>query len=154
MAIEDQAPPPPESELSVILGWELNRDGVYPSVRVVFTKARRATDGEGNPLNNALGMPLHEPLPGRERWALELSAADDAQKSRMMELLGAIYVAAGANLLAALGISKTVAEIQAAVEALAGTGVNMDALIAQAFEQLELDRRAGTATPRVIGRAP
>ena len=103
------------------------------------------TDYTGQTLHvqrlNAFGIPAHRAARQGVNRTLSLSSANADQFTRMQQLMGAAHVNAVLVVLAALGISKTPAEVQAAV---ASASDNLESILATQFEQLELERRAGT----------
>lgn len=84
-------------------------------------------------------------------YDLMLTSTDSAQLSRMQQLMGSAHVKAVMVTLAQLGVSKTVAEVQAAVMAASD---NLESILATEFEGLELERRGGTFVGRSVGNVP
>lgn len=98
------------------------------------------------PRINAFGIQTQEPSLSARQWELAFSSGLAPHAQRMSALLGTITVTVVADALAKLGVAKSVAEIQTAVQQMAEEGNSLDSIIASTFEQLERDRRSGALT--------
>lgn len=152
MAIPDTPTPPPQEEVSLLAGYELNRATLQ--LRSNFAKATPVLNGDGTPRTNVLGMPEHTIIPDGKKWALQLSTTIPAELERMNALLTSILATAIRAGVDQLGLTATDAAIQAAAIALGQAGKSIESMIAQAMEQMELDRRSGAFTPTILGDAP
>lgn len=93
----------------------------------------------------------YRPAVGSLPWAVALNSVNPAHAAKMQELLVQVHVTAAAEVLAALGASYTLPQIQAAVIGLAMVGRNVDTYLAEAGETLELARRNGQGVGQYIG---
>ena len=103
---------------------------------------------------NSLGQNALDQIQGGRDWTLALDSGNPAHFQRMQTIMVRPNVMFAIQVLDALGISRTPAEVQAAVEELARQGMTVEILLTQEFEQLEMDRRAGTIRPDVKGILP
>lgn len=104
---------------------------------------------------NPFGIQVQNPANGGRSWQFVLSSDSPAQLARMESMLANVQAALVAAALTALGVTKTPAEIQAAVGAMFAAGASIDSLIASEMEKLEEDRRSGAFTgATVLGSPP
>lgn len=108
-----------------------------------------------SPHINFFGAQVNNPVPSGRSWDLELSSAVPEQAARMQAMMFRIQVNFIMMALAALGVTKTPEEVQAAALTMMQQGNSIDSVIASEMEQLEKDRRSGALTAvTVIGPAP
>lgn len=141
----------------------VGRTLAWPDSTVIGTVTDTTTTPEGTVLTLSVPLPVspvgqsvalvemmpvgtlaYRPSRNGKQWELAVDGSDPLAMQRMGQMLGTVYVKAGMLLLQQLGVTTvTVAQVQAAVQALAATGTNIDGLLAQEGEKLEQDRRQG-----------
>lgn len=118
-----------------------------------------STDLTGVKVGVVKRMPVGTPAYRRARagktWQIVMDGANPQSMQQMATMLGKIYFNAVKAALTALGVSKTDAEISAALQMLASQGTNIDGIFAAVGEALEITRRSG-GVPflTVFGDAP
>lgn len=103
---------------------------------------------------NTLGIEALDQIQGGHDWTLILDTGNADHFSRLQTAQvrpGTIYAM---QVLGALGLTKTAAEVQAAVVGLAQGGVTIETVLTEEMEKIELERRDGTLQPYVIGTLP
>lgn len=116
-------------------------------MKVTLTPAP-ATDIVGSNIaiitQNPVGALCYKQAGNGRRWTVSVDGSVPAQMQRMITMLGTIYFKAVKFALDALNVTKTDAEVQAAIQACALQGNNIDSIFGSEGDQLEIDRRAGT----------
>lgn len=103
---------------------------------------------------NDFGVPVQRVAQDGRAWTLTLYSGEPTQYARLVQMQMEIFIDAVTAGLTALGVSKTAAEIQTAVVGLLQSGVNVESMIATAFERLEQDRQAGNISVPTDGTPP